>query len=148
MTRTKQAPLSSGYGSKTTAREVIGRSRLDGVVAVVTGGYVGVGLETTRALASAGATVIVPARTVEKARGSLAGLERVELDSLDLADPASIDAFAARFVGSGRPLHILLNNAGIMATPLNRSSPRTTSATSNLRHGCGQRCAGRTVRAS
>jgi NAD(P)-dependent dehydrogenase (short-subunit alcohol dehydrogenase family) len=136
MTRTKQAPLSSGYGSKTTAREVIGRSRLDGVVAVVTGGYVGVGLETTRALASAGATVIVPARTVEKARGSLAGLERVELDSLDLADPASIDAFAARFVGSGRPLHILLNNAGIMATPLMRDARGFESqlATNHIGH--------------
>ncbi len=99
--RTKQALLGSGYGPKTTARDVIGGRRLDGVVAIVTGGYVGVGLETTRALSSAGATVIVPVRTAEKARLSLAGLDRVELDSLDLADPASIDAFAARFVGSG-----------------------------------------------
>jgi NAD(P)-dependent dehydrogenase (short-subunit alcohol dehydrogenase family) len=120
--RTKQAPLGSGYGPKTTARDVIGGRRLDGVVAIVTGGYVGVGLETTRALSSAGATVIVPVRTAEKARLSLAGLDRVELDSLDLADPASIDAFAARFVGSGRPLHILVNNAGIMAVPLMRDA--------------------------
>jgi NAD(P)-dependent dehydrogenase (short-subunit alcohol dehydrogenase family) len=114
--------LGSGYGPKTTARDVIGGRRLDGVVAIVTGGYVGVGLETTRALSSAGATVIVPVRTAEKARLSLAGLDRVELDSLDLSDPASIDAFAARFVGSGRPLHILVNNAGIMAVPLMRDA--------------------------
>ena len=60
---TKQAPIHSGYGATTTAREVIGERRLDGKVAIVTGGYVGVGLETTRALAAAGATVIVPART-------------------------------------------------------------------------------------
>jgi hypothetical protein len=73
MGRTTQAPLGSGYGSKSTARDVLGGRRLDGVVAVVTGGYVGVGLETTRALASAGATVIVPARTGAKARASLAG---------------------------------------------------------------------------
>jgi len=136
MARTRQAPLRSGYGSKTTAREVIGDRRLDGVVAVVTGGYVGVGLETTRALASAGALVIVPARTAEKARASLAGLDRVELNSLDLADPASIDAFAARFVGSGRPLHILVNNAGIMATPLMRDARGFESqlATNHIGH--------------
>ena len=60
---TKQAALHTGYGATTTAREAIGDTRLDGKIAIVTGGYVGVGLETTRALAGAGATVIVPART-------------------------------------------------------------------------------------
>ncbi len=64
----------------------------------MTGGYSGVGLETTRALAEAGATVIVPARTSEKARASIAGIPRVELETLDLIDPASIDAFAQRFL--------------------------------------------------
>ena len=63
---TKQSPIHSGYGAKTTAREVIGNRRLDGAIAVVTGGYAGIGLETTRALSAAGATVIVPARTPEK----------------------------------------------------------------------------------
>jgi NAD(P)-dependent dehydrogenase (short-subunit alcohol dehydrogenase family) len=119
---TNQKPLNSGYGARTTAREVIGNSRLDGATAVVTGGYAGVGLETTRALAAAGATVIVPARTPDKARAALAGLERVELESLDLSEPASIDAFAARFLASGRPLHILVNNAGIMGPPLARDA--------------------------
>jgi NAD(P)-dependent dehydrogenase (short-subunit alcohol dehydrogenase family) len=95
---------------------------LDGAVAVVTGGYAGIGLETTRALSGAGATVVVPARTPEKAHVALAGMDRVELDDLDLSDPASIDAFAARFLASGRPLHILVNNAGIMATPLVRDA--------------------------
>ena len=104
----------------------------------MTGGYSGVGLETTRALAEAGATVIVPARTPEKARASLDGIPRVELERLDLIDPASIDAFANRFLSSGRPLDILINNAGIMAPPLVRDargyesrSPRITSVTSN-----------------
>jgi NAD(P)-dependent dehydrogenase (short-subunit alcohol dehydrogenase family) len=153
MGRTTQAPLGSGYGSKSTARDVLGGRRLDGVVAVVTGGYVGVGLETTRALASAGATVIVPARTGAKARASLAGVNGVEVNSRDLADPASIDAFAARVVGSDRPLHILVNNAGIMATPLMRDArgfepqlATNTSATSNLRCGCGPRCGARPAR--
>ncbi|HET6897829.1 MAG TPA: oxidoreductase [Vicinamibacteria bacterium] len=134
--RTKQAPIHSGFGPQTTASEVLGGRRLDGVRAVVTGGYVGVGLETTRALARAGATVIVPARTPEKARAALAGLEGVELESLDLADPASIDAFASRLLASGRPLQVLVNNAGIMATPLTRDGRGFESqlATNHLGH--------------
>lgn len=133
---TKQAPIHSGYGAETTARDVIGNRRLDGITAVVTGGYAGVGLETTRVLSAAGATVIVPARTPDKARKALAGIDRVELESLDLIDPKSIDAFAARFLASGRPLHILVNNAGIMATPLVRDARGFESqfATNHLGH--------------
>ncbi len=118
----KQAPLPSGFGAKSTASEVLGNRRLDGVLAIVTGGYAGVGLETTRVLAGAGATVIVPARTPDKARTALAGLERVELEALDLADPKSVDAFAARFLATKRALPLLINNAGIMATPLTRDA--------------------------
>ena len=133
---TKQTPIHSGFGAQTTAREVIGSRRLDGLTAIVTGGYAGVGLETTRALSGAGATVIVPARTPDKARAALAGMNRVELESLDLIDPKSIDAFAARFLASGRPLHILVNNAGIMATPLVRDARGVESqlATNYLGH--------------
>ena len=57
---TEQKPLKSGFGAKTTAGEVLAGIDLTGKTAVVTGGYSGVGLETTRALAEAGATVIVP----------------------------------------------------------------------------------------
>lgn len=133
---TKQAPIHSGFGARTTAREVIGNRRLDGTIAVVTGGYAGVGLETTRVLSAAGATVIVPARTPDKARAALAGIERVELEHLDLFEPASIDAFASRFLESGRPLHMLINNAGIMATPLVRDARGFESqlATNHLGH--------------
>jgi NAD(P)-dependent dehydrogenase (short-subunit alcohol dehydrogenase family) len=133
---TKQAPIHSGYSSTTTAREVIGGPRLEGVNAVVTGGYSGVGLETTRALADAGATVIVPARTPDKARAALSGFDRVEVEGLDLIDPESIDAFATRFLISGRPLNILINNAGIMAPPLTRDARGFESqlATNHLGH--------------
>jgi NAD(P)-dependent dehydrogenase (short-subunit alcohol dehydrogenase family) len=133
---TNQASIHSGYGAQTTAREAIGDRRLDGHTAVVTGGYAGVGLETTRVLSAAGAAVIVPARTPEKARAALAGVDRVELESLDLSDPTSIDAFAARFSASGRPVHILVNNAGIMATPLVRDARGFESqlATNHLGH--------------
>ena len=118
---TKQAALHTGYGWTTTAQEVIGDTRLDGKVAIVTGGYGGVGLETTRALAGAGATVVVPARSQEKARAALAGIDRVELETVDLGDPASVDAFASRFLASRRPLHLLINNAGIMAVPFEKN---------------------------
>jgi NAD(P)-dependent dehydrogenase (short-subunit alcohol dehydrogenase family) len=133
---TKQAPIPSGHSAQTTALAVIAKLRLDDVTAVVTGGYAGVGLETTRTLSGAGATVIVPARTVDKARAALAGVENVEIDSLDLFNPASIDAFAARFLASGRPLHLLVNNAGIMATSLVRDAREFESqfATNHLGH--------------
>jgi NAD(P)-dependent dehydrogenase (short-subunit alcohol dehydrogenase family) len=133
---TQQTPIHSGFGAHTTARQVIGTRRLDGVIALVTGGYAGVGLETTRALSGAGATVVVPARTPDKARAALAGIDRVEIDTLDLMDPESVDAFASRFLASGRPLHILVNNAGIMAPPLMRDSRGFESqlATNHLGH--------------
>src|SRR5690242_6547917 len=112
---TRQAPLPSGFGAHTTAREVLGDRRLDGTTAIVTGGYAGIGLETTRVLAAAGAHVIVPARDIAKATAALAGLANVTLDEIDLGAPSTIDAFAARF--GERPLHLLVNNAGIMAAP-------------------------------
>ena len=116
----QQQPIPSGLGARTTAAEAIGETRLDGKTAIVTGGYAGLGLETTRVLAGAGAHVIVPARDRGKAERALAGLANVTIDEIDLAAPATIDAFAARF--ADRPLHLLVNNAGIMAAPLSRDA--------------------------
>lgn len=73
-------------------------------------------------LASAGATVIVPARDLDKAKKALQPFPEISLDPLDLMDPASVDSFADRFLASGRPLHILVNSAGIMACPLARDT--------------------------
>lgn len=115
-----QQPLGSGFGSTTTAIEALGSTLLHGKVVIVTGGYSGIGLETTRVLAEAGATVIVPARSPEKARASLLDIPNVEQANLDLLDPHSITAFARDFLDTGRPLHLLINNAGIMACPLAR----------------------------
>ena len=117
---TPQTQIASGFGAHTTAREAIGGRRLDATTAIVTGGYAGIGLETTRVLAAAGAHVVVPARDVAKATAALGGLANVAIDELDLAVPAAIDAFAARF--GDRPLHLLVNNAGIMAAPLSRDA--------------------------
>jgi NAD(P)-dependent dehydrogenase (short-subunit alcohol dehydrogenase family) len=115
-----QTAIHSGFGAKSTVTDVLAHIRLDGQIAIVTGGYSGIGLETTRALSAAGATVIVPARNPQKAHDALAGIPGVEAAALDLLDPVSIDSFAASFLASGRPLHLLINNAGIMATPLQR----------------------------
>ncbi len=133
---TPQAPIPSGFGPHTTAHEALAELDLRGKIAIVTGGYSGVGLETTRALAEAGVTVIVPARTPEKARAAIAGIPQVELEELDLIDPASIDVFAQRFLDSGRQLDILINNAGIMAPPLVRDARGYESqfATNHLGH--------------
>jgi len=133
---TPQVPLGSGFGPRTTARDVLGDRRLDGLRVVITGGSAGIGLETTRVLASAGAHVRVGARSPAKAQSVLAGVANVEIDALDLVDPASIDAFAARTLASGHPVHILLNNAGIMAVPLSRDARGFESqlATNHLGH--------------
>jgi NAD(P)-dependent dehydrogenase (short-subunit alcohol dehydrogenase family) len=116
-----QVPIDSGFTAANTAADVVKGIDLTGKIAIVTGGYVGIGLEVTKALLLAGATVVVPVRTPEKAAANLAGLA-VETFPLDLLDPASIDAFAAHFNASKRPLHILINNAAIMASPLIRDS--------------------------
>jgi NAD(P)-dependent dehydrogenase (short-subunit alcohol dehydrogenase family) len=117
-----QAPLNSGFTATSTASEVIEGISLAGKVAIVTGGYTGIGLETTKTLAAAGATVVVPARSLDKAQQNLAGVANVELAELDLLNPDSIDAFTTSFLASGRPLHLLIHNAGIMFVPLRRNS--------------------------
>ena len=117
-----QQPVGSGFNAVSTASEVIKGIDLTGKVAVVTGGNAGIGLETTRILAAAGATVIVPARDKEKARKNLDGIPNVELAKIDFMDPASIDEFAETFISTGRPLHLLINNAGVMWVPLRKDS--------------------------
>lgn len=131
-----QQPISSGFTAQSTAADVMKGVNLSGKTAIVTGGYAGIGLETTRVLAAAGATVIVPARDTAKAQKNTAGIPRIELEQLDLMNPASIDAFAEKFLASGRPLHLLINNAGIMWVPLRRDSRGYESqlATNHLGH--------------
>jgi NAD(P)-dependent dehydrogenase (short-subunit alcohol dehydrogenase family) len=118
----EQRPLGSGFGPATTAAEVVAGQDLRGKVAIVTGGYSGLGLVAAQTLAKAGAEVVVPARDEAKARAAMAGGPPLQLETLDLMDPASIDAFARRFLDSGRPLHLLVNSAGIMAPPLTRDA--------------------------
>ncbi|GAB2683034.1 SDR family NAD(P)-dependent oxidoreductase [Saccharopolyspora gloriosae] len=132
----KQHPIGTGFTAASTADEVLDGIDLSGKNIIVTGGHVGLGLETTRALSKAGASITVGSRNPERAAPALAGIERVEVDRLDLLDPASIEAFAARYRDSGRPLHALLNNAGIMGGPLVRDARGYESqfATNHLGH--------------
>src|SRR3984957_20803512 len=117
---TEQKPLRSGLGARPTAEEALGGADLGGKVAIVTGGHAGLGLETTRVLSNAGATVVVGSRDPGKAQLAVAKMKNVEVCELDLASRASIDRFAGEFLSSNRPLDLLINNAGIMATPLTR----------------------------
>ncbi|MCS7793329.1 oxidoreductase [Pseudomonas aeruginosa] len=115
---TLQQPIGSGFTAHSTTLDVIHGVDLIGKLAIVTGGYAGLGLEAARTLASAGARVIVPARDVPRARQAIADIGGgIEVRPMDLNDPASIDAFAHGIVQSGLPLHILINSAGIMAGP-------------------------------
>jgi NAD(P)-dependent dehydrogenase (short-subunit alcohol dehydrogenase family) len=147
-----QQPLASGFGRETVPSDVLAGRDLSGSVAVVTGGYSGLGLETTRALASAGAVVVVPARrpdhartvlaeVVEVASGDVADLAnasagQVIVDELDLGDLSSVEAFASRLVATGVALDIVIDNAAIMACPETRVGPgwEAQFATNHLGH--------------
>lgn len=132
----RQAPLHSGFNRHTSATEALAGRNLRGKLAIVTGGYSGLGLETVRVLAAAGAAVLVPARDTARAKAALHGIAGVAVAALDLLDPHSIDAFAASFLASGRTLHILINGAGVMATPLQRDARgyEAQFATNHLGH--------------
>jgi NAD(P)-dependent dehydrogenase (short-subunit alcohol dehydrogenase family) len=104
---------------------------------VITGGHSGIGLETTRVLAKAGAFVYVGARDMTKARNNLANTNNVEAAHLDLADPESVDRFAARVINAHSVIHVLINNAGIMRPPTlvrNARGHELQFATNHLGH--------------
>ncbi|GGN98129.1 oxidoreductase [Microbispora bryophytorum] len=102
----------------------------------MTGGYSGLGLAVTRALARTGALVVVPARRPDAARRALADVKGVEVDKLDLADLDSVRMFAERFRRGHNTLDILIANAGIMACPETRVGPgwEAQFATNHLGH--------------
>ncbi|MFE9068775.1 SDR family NAD(P)-dependent oxidoreductase [Streptomyces violaceusniger] len=108
------------YGFHTTANEVIEGVDLTGKRAIVTGAASGIGIETTRALASAGADVTLAVRNVEAGNrvaqeiAAKTGNSKVTAAPLELTDRASVASFTDAWRG---PLHILVNNAGIMALP-------------------------------
>ncbi|HEV7656161.1 MAG TPA: SDR family NAD(P)-dependent oxidoreductase, partial [Mycobacteriales bacterium] len=124
----------TGFGATSTAAEVVAGVDLTGRRAIVTGASSGIGVETARALAGAGAEVTLAVRNVEAGSRAAAGIAGdVLVAPLDLADQASVAAFVAGWTG---PLHVLVNNAGVMATPLLRTAEgwELQFATNHLGH--------------
>jgi NAD(P)-dependent dehydrogenase (short-subunit alcohol dehydrogenase family) len=132
--------LTTPFTARSTAAEVIAGVDLTGRRAVVTGGASGIGAETVRALARAGAEVVIATRRPESAEplvrelSAVRGAGPVRAAALDLSDPASVDAFVRAWDG---PLHILVANAGIMALPTRTLTPagwEAQLATNHLGH--------------
>lgn len=119
-------PITSPFHARSTALDVVHGVSLGGRTALVTGGGAGLGLETARALATAGADVTLGVRRPEQGEAAAAQLREstgnphVRWALLDLADVPGVRRFAAD--RGDRPLHLLVNNAGVMACPLERTA--------------------------
>ncbi|CAO5192336.1 putative oxidoreductase [Frankia sp. AiPs1] len=118
-----QKPLGSPFGAASTVEDVLAGQDLSGATAVVTGGYSGLGLETTRGLVAAGAHVLVPARRPLAARDALGDLKNCDVLGLDLMDLASLRAAAAQIRALASRIDLLMAVAGVMATPQRRVGP-------------------------
>ncbi|MYS49292.1 SDR family NAD(P)-dependent oxidoreductase [Streptomyces sp. SID6013] len=123
MPLTDQQPLGSPFSAAATAEDIVAGHDLSGTTAVVTGGYSGLGLETTRALATAGARVIVPARRPHVARAALQEVKGSEVIPMDLTDLDSVHSAAAHISDRIDQLDLLMAVAGVMATPERRVGP-------------------------
>jgi NAD(P)-dependent dehydrogenase (short-subunit alcohol dehydrogenase family) len=127
--------ITTPFGFETTAAEVVAGTDLRGTNAIVTGGASGIGIETARALAGAGATVTIAVRNLEAGEQTAAAIDGdVRVRHLDLAERESIAAFVS---GWDEPLQILVNNAGVMALPerrLSRDGWEMQFATNHLGH--------------
>ena len=114
----QQIQINSGFGAKSEPKEILNEIDLTGKIALVTGGYSGIGLETTKALVEVGAEVIIPARRVSIAKKELSGIiEDKNIIEVNLADPSSVIKVVEQLLDSKLTLDILINNAGIMACP-------------------------------
>src|SRR5262245_16502228 len=116
------------FDATATTDQVLEGLDLSGKLALVTGASSGLGVETARALASKGATVVMAARDVPKIEHAAAAIRtahpRAELQvmELHLDQPASVRAFAKTFLAQHKALHMLIGNAGVMACPLMRTA--------------------------
>jgi NAD(P)-dependent dehydrogenase (short-subunit alcohol dehydrogenase family) len=117
---TATTPITTPFTAESTAAEVVDGVDLTGRRVIVTGGASGIGIETARALAGAGAEVTLAVRDLDAGERTAddiiatTGNKQVLVAPLDLADRASVASFVTAWDG---PLHILVNNAGVMASP-------------------------------
>ena len=123
--------ITSKFGAKSTAMEVVKGISLNGKRAVITGATSGIGVETARAIAATGAQTTLAVRDVKRGEEVAKDIRKttgntdVTVMHLDLGSLSSVRAFAKDYLGQGKgwfssqpkPLHLLINNAGIMATP-------------------------------
>ena len=122
--RTATDRIDSPFSRYSTADEVIAGINLTGRTAVVTGATSGIGVETARVLAAAGAEVTLAVRNLDAGRRVAASIQgstgnsKIRVEQLELADRGSVRSFAERWEG---PLHLLVNNAGVMAEPFRRT---------------------------
>src|SRR5258707_8913584 len=131
--------ITAPFNAESPAIEVIAGIDLADRRAIVTGGASGIGIETARARAGAGAEVTLAVRNLEAGERTAeditatTGSKQVLVAPLDLADQASVASFVASWDG---PLHILVNNAGLMASPLMRTPEgwEMQFATNHLAH--------------
>jgi NAD(P)-dependent dehydrogenase (short-subunit alcohol dehydrogenase family) len=112
--------IQTPFDARSTAAEVLAGADLRGKRMIVTGGASGLGAETVRVLARAGAEVTVATRNPASGAALTAELPGVDVRALDLADPASVRAFLASWNG---PVHALVANAGVMAVPTRQLNP-------------------------
>jgi len=134
--------ITSRFNRKSTALEVIDGVGLAGHHIIVTGGASGLGFETSRALAQAGASLTLGVRNAAQGDeavnriGAETGNRDLRVALLDLDDLASVQRFADAWLARGLPLKVLINNAGIMACPLTRTALGWESqfATNHLGH--------------
>ncbi|MFT4121436.1 SDR family NAD(P)-dependent oxidoreductase [Bradyrhizobium sp.] len=131
-----QKPIPSGFGANSSTTDVIANIDLSGKQVIVTGGHSGLGLETTKALSTAGAAVTVASRNLDDARAATNGISGVTVEALNLADLKSVEAFAEKILKRGKHIDILINNAGVMAAPETRVGPNWEMqfATNHLGH--------------
>ena len=134
-----QAPLGTPFSASSTVSDVLDGLDLTGHKVVVTGGHSRLGREVSRTPAAAGAAVTVAARDPQRrAAVAVAGIAGLRVEQLDLTDPGSVEAFAQRWLISGRPIARLINNAGLLPPPpellLDARSHELAFATSHLGH--------------
>ena len=116
MVSNNQAPIQSGFNSKSASLDVLKGTNLEGKLAIVTGGYSGIGLETTKGLIAIGADVIIPAKRTDVASKNLKGIvPNKNIIEMDLANLNSVRKFTESINENFNKLDILINNAGIMA---------------------------------
>lgn len=117
-----QKPIDTGLGPVPEPSEILAGIDLSGKTALVTGGYSGIGLETVRALAEAGAHVHVPARDVARAQTALDGIiDPAHIGFMDLSDLPSVAAYGDALAAQHEIIDITIFNAGVMACPLART---------------------------